>query len=385
MAAVSFNSKKVKEALATYFEIVNKKTSKGESFMKKNNNIFGMNFELGLSKDPNIAATLMGVAVKNPENGNWYTYDTVNNTRKNIANFKMGNLPIFLLPTKVLNIGDLIKKDKKYFYVKAVNANSTITLLGATDGIIQEMLTEESIIPGMTIYTKVVAFDTKSLVDTSSKENMGSNVLAAMCMMNWSKGNDDDFSLDNIDDNSFNGLGACLPMIMAMGGNNNLGNIFIGQDGNINFATLMMLGSNSGEDEKDNMTQMLVLSQLLGGNNSNGFGNLIPSTSPTFSTKSKLICEKCGAPCSDGANFCSKCGGKAISASKKCTKCGADLKLEDLYCGNCGSKVVQSVCPNCGKTLADDAKFCTECGTSLNSEVPPSDADTVKSVKSVNS
>ena len=192
--------------------------------MNKTNKLFGMNFELGMSKDKNIASTLMGVAVKNKDSGNWYTFDTATNSRKNLLNFQMGNFPVFLLPTKVLAVGDLIKLNGKYYYVKAIN-ESSINLIDAAEGVIVEMIPEDNIMLGITLYTKVVAFDTKTLTDPTSNQNMSGNILAAMYMMNMSKGNTDEFSLDSIDDSSFNGLGACLPLLMASG--NNIGGMFL--------------------------------------------------------------------------------------------------------------------------------------------------------------
>ena len=378
LAAISFHTKHVKEALAAYYEITNTTTQrKGDIFMKnygKKKNLFGLNFELGMSKDPNIAATLMGVAVKNPESGNWYTFDQATNTRKNIANLKMGNFPIFLLPTKVLAVGDLVKMNGKYFYVKSLSSHNTVTLIGATDGIIQEMLPEESIIPGMTLYTKVVAFDTKSLTDTASNQNMGGNVLAAMLMMQWAKGNgSDEFSLDNISDDSFNGLGSLWPML-AMSGQN-IGGMFTSADGSINLPMLMMLGSGSdSDDDASGMMQMLVLSQLLGNGTSTASNALsdvmsqlpIPGAVGSPATnKAKVLCEKCNVTYPAGTNFCPKCGKPTMAAYSNCIKCGAKLMDGASFCHKCGTKVGANTCPNCGKKITGEEKFCSNCGTVL--------------------
>lgn len=385
LAAVSFNPSEMKEALAKYYEITSKRsrpTNGGTSIMKKNN-MFGMNFELGMSKDPNISATLMGVAVRNADTGNWYTFDQSSNTRKNISNFKMGSFPIFLLPAKTLEVGDLIKNNGTYYYVKAVNsASNTITLLGAKDGIIREMLPEESIIPGMSLYTKVVAFDTKSLMDNSSKENMGSNVLAAICMMQWAKNDDSaDFSLDNIDDDSFNGLGSCLPMLMAMNGND-LGGIFGGADGTLNLPMLMALGSSSADSDSNGMVQTLVLSQLLGGKNSPISGIATSTSVNKTESGESVICEKCGKTYDAGTNFCPKCGGKTKVVSTTCRKCGAILPKDAAFCPKCGVKVAQDTCPQCGRPVEADENFCPGCGRNLKAPltetISNTEADTSK-------
>lgn len=361
-AAVSFNTKEVKEALAEYYEITSKQFKGGSSIMKKKNGFLGMNFELGMSKDSNIASTLMGVAVKNSQTGNWYTFDVVTNTRKNIMSMKMGNFPIMLLPTKTLAVGDLIKKDGKYYYVKAVNTGS-ITLLNAADGILMEMLPEESLIPGMTLYTKVVAFDMKTLTDPTTKQNMGGNVLAAICMMNWAKGNEDEFSLDNINDDSFNGLGSCLPMLMAFNGGD-IGNIFGGTNGELNLPMLMMCG-NTGNDENDSMTQMLLLSQLLGNNSSVGdiTKNIIPGANEVAAET--VICKKCGIKYSEDTAFCPKCGEKTESIHTTCYKCGEVLKPDAMFCHKCGAKVEASACVACGEQLEGTETFCPKCGIDL--------------------
>lgn len=360
-AAVSFNTKEVKEALAGYYEITNKFKG-GNNVMKKKNGFLGMNFELGMSKDPNIASTLMGVAVKNTQTGNWYTFDISTNTRKNIAGMKMGNFPIMLLPTKTLAVGDLLKKDDKYYYVKALNAGS-ITLLSAADGIIMEMLPEESLIPGMTLYTKVVAFDVKTLTDPTTKQNMSGNVLAAICMMNWANGNNDEFSLDNINDDSFNGLGSCLPMLMAFNGGD-IGNIFGGVNGELNLPMLMMCG-NTGNGENDSMAQMLLLSQLLGNNSpvSDITKNIIPGA---IEEKSETVmCKKCGIKYSEDIAFCPKCGCKTESIQTTCHKCGEVLKPDALFCHKCGAKAEADICVNCGKHLDGSETFCPGCGWDL--------------------
>ena len=339
--------------------------------MKNGKKMFGMNFELGMSKDSNIAATLMGVAVKDSASGNWYTFDQATNTRKNIANFKMGNFPIFLLPTKVLSVGDLIKMGGKYFYVKSLNPSGTITLLGAADGIICERLPEDSIIPGMSLYTKVVAFDTKTLTDTSSNQNMSSNVLAAMCLMGWSKeGSEDEFSLDNISDDSFNGLGSLWPVLAMSGGN--LGRMFTNSDGGVNLPMLMMIGSDS-DDDSSGMKQALALSQLLGGNTAgnNPISNVVSQlsipgvTTAPVSDEAKVTCQSCNITYPSGTNFCPKCGGKTNPIATSCRKCGSALMAGAAFCHKCGSKVSPDTCPNCGKTVTDEESFCSKCGTRL--------------------
>ena len=370
MAAVSFNLSEVKEALASYYEINNT----GGKTMRPTNNkkLFGMmNFEFGPSKDPNIRSTMLGVSVRNRDNGNWYVFDQATGTRKNMAGMKFGDFPVILLPTKVLNVGDLIKLDNKYHYVKEVGTGKTIKIIGAADGEVREVYPEESFIPGFSMYTKVMAFDIKTLTDPSSKEGLGGNILAAICMMQWANGGDNaEFSLDNINDDSFNGLGAFLPVLLASK-DGNLGSVFTNPDGTPNLGMMFMLGNGGGNSDSNQMMQMFLMTQLLGGSNplaalTQPAATVATSTAPATS---KVACEKCGAVYDDAdVAFCTKCGGKThVVAPPRttCRKCNAQLKDGAIFCHACGTKVAPDTCPSCGTPYDLDDAFCSKCGASL--------------------
>lgn len=220
-------------------------------------------------------------------------------------------------------------------------------MLGAEDGVVRQILPSESIIPGMNLFTKVVAFDTKTLIDPNSKENLSGNILTAMCMMQWAKGSDSEFSLDNIDDSSFNGLGQLLPVLMATGGANGLGNMFGTADGGINLPLLMMMGSGNGSDEANDMVQMVLISQMLGGNTgSNSIGSVIDSITGIASgntaatpTSDEVYCPNCNSTYSSDVKFCPKCGTPTAVKGTKCSGCGATLKDGAAFCHVCGKKV----------------------------------------------
>lgn len=367
LAAVSFDVHDIKRALAGYYEIVN---SKGGNKMGRKNNFMGTNFEFGPSKDSNLAATLLGVAVRESYNGPWYTYDPVKHTRKNLANIKMGDFPIYLLPVAQMQPGDLIKRNGKYFWIKNVTEEGTFKAVGAADGQVYEILSDESLIPGFNLYTKVMALDMKSLTDPNGN-SVANNVLAAMLMMNWSKNDGkSEFSLDDISDDSFNGMGAMLPLILANSSGSNIGNIFGGEGGQINLPMLMMLGG--GDSDEGGFMQMYVLSQLLNNGGSTGLEGIIPGLSGNQVVKKSegatVVCEKCGETYPEGTNFCPKCGGKTCKAVDTCSKCGAELMLGAAFCHKCGAKVGHAVCPNCGKEVPEEAVFCPSCGKNLNEQ-----------------
>lgn len=386
MAAVSFHPTDMKTALAHYYEINNNNSTGGLIMRPNNKKLFGMNFEIGLSKDSNISSTMMGVAVRNPANGNWYVFDQATGTRKNMANMKFGDFPVVLLPDKNLAVGDLIKVDGKYHYVKSLNATTkTIHLIGAADGEIREIYPEESFIPGMTMYTKVMAFDAKTLTNPASKESLGSKFLAAICMMQWAKGGDSsEFSLDNINDDSFNGLGKFWPLLISCK-DNNLGSMFTNPDGTPNMMMLFMLGNGNGNSEQDGLMQMMLLSNLMGGESP--FAGLTPGAAPAATAAApaeNVVCDKCGTVFNDpDVAFCTKCGGKThkLVLVTTCRKCGAHLKDGAAFCHACGAKVAPDTCPNCGKTYDTGDAFCAGCGSPLLApagDLPGKPADDAK-------
>lgn len=346
------------------------KTTRRKS-MKAKKNLFGANFEFGKSKDINLASTLLGVAVKDPASGDWYKYDRVNNTRINLGRTKMGNLPIFLIPTTQMVPGDLIKRGNKYLWITEKTPSGTFKAVNALTGTVEEIIAEQSLIPGFAFYTKVVAMELNTLNDNSGN-NVGNNLLSAMLLMQW-MGDDSksEFSIDSINEDDFNGMGAMLPLILAQQ-NGGLNNIFEGEGGQLNLPMLMMLG-----DGDNDMMQLVVMSQLLNGKNNGGtqqgfgFENIIPNLVPTNSDVTvAVVCDNCNATYPQGTNFCPKCGGQTHPVAEFCTKCGATLIEGAKFCHKCGAKVDPDNCPGCGAEITDkEAKFCHKCGTQLASQI----------------
>lgn len=369
LGAVSFDPKDVRKALSVYHGLINQKNGGTTMYNNgKKKNLFGMNFKFGMCKDKrNIAATLMGVAVRNSQTDRWYTFDPATNTRKDITGFKFGNMPIMMLPTRQLSVGDLTELDGQYYNVRNVGPHS-ITLLSAADGFIREMLPSEGLIPGMNFYTKLYAFDPKTLTAAGSNENISGNMLAAMMLMQWASGNNGaDFSFDNITDDSFNGIGSYLPVILAMNGGAN------GAFGGLDQQTLnnmMMMGCIGGENSDMNeMAQYMVISQLLGGGTANPLNNLFPGMAPAATptapvTENSVACTVCGATYGDDVKFCPACGNVTAPVVKgeKCKKCGTVLKDGAAFCHACGHKAGPETCVKCGTTLSDGSAFCHSCG-----------------------
>lgn len=376
-AAVSFNSKDIKHALSVHFGITTSTyTSKGGKNTMKTNNmkkLLGMNFEFGISRDSNIAATFMGVAIRNPNDGNWYVYDSATHTVKNYANMKFGDFKVLLVPDRTLRPNELVKLSGKYYFVQNVEGNMA-TLLDAQDHTVVTKLLSDCIIPGMNFYTKVVALDPRTMFDPSSQTDMSKNVLAAICMMQWSKG-ETEFSLDGINDDSFNGLG----MLLMMGGGNGLSNMLNGEGG-MSLPLLLAMGGGNSDDDANGIMQYMILSQLLGGGDPNaanpqnlfsGIPGLTAPAQPAVPTEGAgVYCPNCNAEYPAGTNFCAHCGTPTQVKGKHCTACGAVLMEGAAFCQNCGQKVVRDTCPACGAKTAEGAKFCSACGQDLNGPYP---------------
>lgn len=375
--AVQFKLSEIKEALAVYHGI---EDNKGGFNMKGSFGKLFSGMEMGLNKDPRIKSTLTGIVVQNPDNGKWYAFDPATRTRKDMLNLKLGNFPIIMVPVKNLTVGKLTKRDGKYYWVQSINNDNTFTGVNAMTGAIETFVNNDSLIPGFNFYTEVIAFDGKTLLDPNSKKNMGGNVLGAMLMMKMMDNDKAEFSLDDINDDSFNGLGMFMPMLLASK-DGNLG--ITNPDGSPNIMMMMMLMGDGGEGGMNDFMKITLLSNLLGGGNNanplgdimNGFAAAVPALAPDSATTSEpasFVCSACGKEFNDPAvHFCTECGGKVVPAGATCPKCGAQLKNGAKFCHVCGAKIGANVCKACGKEVPEEAKFCPYCGNDLVNKAAP--------------
>ncbi len=227
------------------------------------NNVFNMNMEFGPNKDDSIASTLMGIAVKNGDS--WRIYDKEKKEITDVGDMKLGNLPIFIMPTTKLSEGDLIKDAGDYYFVMKVGVGTTQTMCART-GELKTIIPIKNVL-GFSCYSKVVAF--------SDSINMGTDfdmeklaMMSAMCGQNGENGNQmnqllplmllkDKTSGDNDMEKMLKMM--CISSMMSAPAEAGNQNTSMNQ-----FLPLMLL---SEKDNNDNdMMKMLLMSSMMGGN-----------------------------------------------------------------------------------------------------------------------
>lgn len=251
------------------------------------NNIFNMNLEFGPNKDENISSTLMGIAVKNGDS--WRIYDKKKHEITDVGDLRLGNLPIFVLPTAKLSEGDLIKDDGEYYFVMKVEAGSTQTLCAKT-GEMKEVIPIKNIL-GFSCYSKVIALsDYLNMESDFDVEKMA--IMSALC--GQTAGEDGGQMNQLLPLMIFKDkLGTEDDVIKVMLMSSVIGNPVAGCEQNTGMnqlLPLMFLKDKSGDDET--MKMMLMSSAM--GNNSMGtnplMGYLMYDT--LFGKKNREIPEK---------------------------------------------------------------------------------------------
>lgn len=142
------------------------KTSKKEKEIKSMN-LFGMNLECGLCEDNKISSTIMGVAVKNGDS--WRIFDKDKKVMTDVGDLSLGDFPVYIIPSKTVAVGDLIKKEKHYYYVTEVHEDGSIGTINASTGNVVDMVPVQSVL-GFRFYNKVIAFG-DGLLDGETDDN----------------------------------------------------------------------------------------------------------------------------------------------------------------------------------------------------------------------
>ena len=144
-----------------------------------NENELTTKFELGMNKDKNIASTLMGIAVRKGDG--WVVYDKKKHKLIDVGKLKLGDLPIFIVPTMKLKEGDLIKDGGRYYVVQKIEKGNVQTLDVKT-GEVKIVVPIDNLL-GLKFYSKVIA------VSIDGKLGMGK--MAAIVAMSKNSNNED--------------------------------------------------------------------------------------------------------------------------------------------------------------------------------------------------
>jgi len=205
----------------------------------KNQNLFGLNLKFGMVTDPNIAATALGICFRN-EAGNWIYFDKASGNRTDLGSLQLGNFPLYMIPSRNVEVGDPILYEDAPYYVIDVSQAPRLTLLSVADGVEKVVYPANNVL-GFNFFTKIVA-----LIDTD-------NLLS---------GNADD-----------------LPMVLALSGMNGNGEANEQNQQLMNLILLSSLGGGEGSlmdgilgggNEGDGPMGKLLPFMLLGGMNGQG-------------------------------------------------------------------------------------------------------------------
>ncbi len=221
-------------------------------------NIFNVNMEFGPNKDENIASTLMGVAVKNGDS--WRIYDKKKKEITDVGDMQLGNLPIFILPTTKLSVGDLIKDEGEYYFVTKVATPQTPTqTLSARTGEMKSVVPIKNVL-GFSCYSKVIALsDSLNMGDDFDVEKLA--IMSAMCGQTGEDGGQ---------------MNQLLPLMLfkdKLGGDDDTTKLLIMSSmmtstedgGQINqFLPFLLLKDKFGKD--DDTMKLLLMSSMMSGN-----------------------------------------------------------------------------------------------------------------------
>lgn len=261
-----------------------KRTKENSTMNKENNNmnnfpslnIFGQSIEFGVVNDPNIASTLMGVAVK--KDNNWHIFDKESKVITDMGTLQIGNFPIMITPCTKLAVGDLIRENNEYYYVISFNDGIT-KVLSVKTGEYKEIAPIHNIF-GIKFYSRLVTFESSFrniLGKKGQKKGIGSLIKMGM-MSQMMSGENGMFNMENMmntattgtNNNNMMQMMTFAFMMKKMGENDIFSGLMneCGEDGEV------QLSYTQGEKKSEmsifgDMFKMMVMSQMMGGNGMN--------------------------------------------------------------------------------------------------------------------
>lgn len=228
----------------------NNQTTKNESFMSSIfGNVPGLNLNFGKLEGDRIAVSMNGEPAFKNKNGEYVTVSVDEEgvkQRVDVGSLKM-DIDFYKVPTQTVESGDIVLLDNELLLVET-NENGNVKFINPLTGNRSSKLQRTNLF-GMYFYTKIV-----SIFDLAGGQGLGLNGLNPMTLMLLTDGK-----------NSFGGgsMAELLLLSQVMGGNN-------GSEG-FNPMLMMALSQGSAGNNGD-LLKFMMLAQGTGG--SNPLGNL---------------------------------------------------------------------------------------------------------------
>lgn len=210
---------------------ISKKKGQGKKSMKKS---FEGMFEGVMEKmmpkrveDGEVAITMNGGLAVRRADGDYVSYDAnsgkIVNSMKFVINNDTVNKFIFLMPMAQLQVGDIIKNNKTYYYVREIY-DGGVKVISLNSGAHSNMVEETNIMFGTTLYSKVVSlFNMVGCQQTTGGMFGQVNPMMLMLMMDKSEDGEGGDMSDMLE--------TMLMMQMFSGGQNMFGGMFNGLGG----------------------------------------------------------------------------------------------------------------------------------------------------------
>lgn len=178
-------------------------------------------------EDGEVAITMNGGLAVRRADGDYISYDAnsgkIVNSMKFVINNDTVNKFIFLMPMAQLQVGDIIKNNKTYYYVREIY-DGGVKVISLNSGAHSNMVEETNIMFGTTLYSKVVSLFNMAGCQQATGGIFGQiNPMMFMLMMDKSEDGDGGDMSDMLE--------TMMMMQMFGGGQNMFGGMFNGLGG----------------------------------------------------------------------------------------------------------------------------------------------------------
>lgn len=174
-------------------------------------------------EDGEVAITMSGGLAVRRADGDYVSYDMnsgkIVNSMKFVINNDTVNKFIFLMPMAQLQVGDIIKNNKTYYYVREIY-DGGVKVISLNSGAHSNMVEETNIMFGTTLYSKVVSLFNMAGCQQATGGMFGQmNPMLFMAMMDKS---------EDGDGGSMSDMMETMLMMQMFGNGNMFGGMFNG-------------------------------------------------------------------------------------------------------------------------------------------------------------